>query len=73
MFEKAEIGIPCPECGHETSKTIAWIKAHDEMVCEGPDCGRTIHLERENLLAGLKDAEQSMAKFRKSIGRLGKR
>lgn len=71
MFEKAEIGIPCPKCGHKTDKTIAWIKANDEVTCGG--CGSTIHLERENLLAGLDKVDKSIAKFRKSLGRLGKR
>jgi DNA-directed RNA polymerase subunit RPC12/RpoP len=71
MFEKAEIGIPCPKCSHKTNKTIAWIKANDQVACGG--CGSTIHLESEKLLSGLKEAEKSMAKLRKTMGSLGKR
>lgn len=71
MFEKAEIGIPCPKCGHETKKSIGWIKAHDEFTCAG--CGSVIALEKEKLLSGLKGIDKSLAKFRKTIGGIGKR
>lgn len=71
MFEKAEIGIPCPKCSHKTNKTIAWIKSHDDFVCAG--CGTTIVLEKKKLLAGLKEVDKSVAELKKTLGRLGKR
>lgn len=71
MLDEAEIRIPCPKCSQTTKKTIAWIKANDELPCGR--CASSIIFDREGLLAGLKKAEQSIAKFRESIGRLGKR
>ena len=71
MFDKQEIGIPCPRCGAKTKKSIAWIKANDAFACDG--CGSTIDVEAEKLLSGVKVAEQAVANFRKSIGKLGKR
>lgn len=71
MFEKAEIGIPCPKCGHKTEKTVAWIKANDSFTCGG--CGSTVTVDTENLLAGLQKAEKSVADFRKKLRGLSKR
>ncbi|MER9188634.1 hypothetical protein [Mesorhizobium australicum] len=71
MFEKAEIGIPCPKCRHKTNKTIAWIKAHHEMVCAG--CGSTIGLEKKELISGLDKVDKSVAELRKTLGGFGKR
>ncbi|QQF02875.1 hypothetical protein [Sinorhizobium meliloti] len=71
MLETAEIGVPCPKCGHKTTKTIAWIKAHDDFACSG--CGATIAVEANELVAGIQKAEQSLAKLRKSLGQFGKR
>ena len=71
MFEKAEIGVPCPECGHETNKTIAWLKSHNEMTCGG--CGKTVAVDSKGLLAGLQKADDALAKFRKSLRGFGKR
>jgi len=71
MFEKQTINIPCPECGHKTAKTVAWIKAHDKMTCGG--CGREITVENDKFVAGLKEADKAVAKVRKSLSRIGKR
>ena len=71
MFDSKSIGLPCPKCGHKTSKTIAWIKAHDEFVCDS--CDANVRMNKQDLLAGLDQAEESIAKLRKSLGSLGKR
>ena len=71
MFEKQKLGLPCPKCGHKTEKTVAWIKAHDDFTCAG--CGSVVTMEKKQLLAGIQEAEKSVAKFRKSLGGLGKR
>jgi predicted RNA-binding Zn-ribbon protein involved in translation (DUF1610 family) len=69
-FDKHEIVITCPGCGEQTAKSVRWLKAHDEFEC--PGCGRPVGLEREKLLAGVKGADQQMAKFRKTLGKFGK-
>lgn len=59
VFDKGKIPIPCPECSKKTTKTIAWIKSHAELTCSG--CGAVIHLKKDELIAGLKKAEKSIA------------
>jgi transcription initiation factor IIE alpha subunit len=71
MFEKQTLGLPCPKCGHKTEKTVAWIKAHDDFTCEG--CNSVVRMEKEKLLSGIKQAEDSIAKLRKKLSRIGKR
>lgn len=71
MFENAEIGIPCPKCSHKTNKTVAWIKSHDEMICEG--CGSTVQVDSKKFLAGLKEADKAVADLRKVFKGFGKR
>lgn len=48
LFERATIGIPCPQCGTKTPKTVAWMKANKEYTCS---CGRVIHLEADEFLS----------------------
>ena len=71
MFENQEIGVPCPKCGHKTKKTVGWLKSNDKLTCGG--CGSDLIVNSEELLAGIKEAEKAVAKFRKSIGNIGKR
>nr|WP_314094226.1 hypothetical protein [uncultured Shinella sp.] len=71
MFDSKKIAVPCPKCGNKTEKTIGWVKSHDSFACGG--CGETISIDKEKLLSGLDEAEKSIAKFRKSIARIGKR
>ncbi|KQS74200.1 hypothetical protein ASG25_01940 [Rhizobium sp. Leaf384] len=71
MLEDKLIDIPCPKCGHETRKSVAWIKANESLICEG--CGATIKIEAEQFIAGIDEAEKALAKLRKSFGKFGKR
>ncbi len=71
MFEDAEIGIPCPKCGHETKQTVGWLKANTEFTC--PSCGSVIEVEAEELLTGLKKADKALADFRKTLRGFGKK
>ncbi len=71
MFEDQKIGVPCPECGHKTQKTIGWLKTHDKLTCAG--CGSNVVIDSEKLFSGIKEAEKTVAKFRKSIRSIGKR
>ncbi len=59
MFEEATIDIPCRKCGHQTPKTIAWLKANSEFDCRG--CGSHIFLENvEELIATLDETEDAV-------------
>lgn len=71
LFDKGRLGIPCLGCGEKNEKTINWIKANDQLTCEG--CGETITLKRDKLLDGLEQVGQSMADFQKTLKGFGKR
>lgn len=61
------ITIPCPKCGAETKKTIAWLKNNKDFVCSG--CGVTIAPDTTKLFRGLEDANRKLSdafrRFRK--------
>ncbi|PZR89899.1 MAG: hypothetical protein DLM68_05360, partial [Hyphomicrobiales bacterium] len=57
MFDDAVIGFLCPQCAHETKKTITWIKANDTLSCEG--CGDVIPFERD-FLRGIHEDDKSI-------------
>ncbi|CAN5163474.1 hypothetical protein BH10PSE10_BH10PSE10_21900 [soil metagenome] len=65
LFDGQSIEIPCTGCGKKAEKSIAWIRANDRYTCEG--CGVEIILERDNLLAGLDEANERAAKFMSDI------
>ncbi|PST24238.1 hypothetical protein C7U60_09760 [Mesorhizobium plurifarium] len=65
MPDHEEIGVPCPECGHETSKPVAWVKANDELPCRR--CGTPIALENEKHLLTIEQVAQSMTKLRRPL------
>lgn len=67
MFETQQVGLPCPKCAHRAEKTIAWIKANDDFLCEA--CGTHVSMKSEQLLAGIKKAEKGIEKLRKSLCR----
>ncbi|HEV7308382.1 hypothetical protein [Ensifer sp.] len=62
-----EIDIPCPECGHENSQRVAWVKANDELPCE--QCGSAIALEDEKHLLVIEQATANIAKLRRSLAK----
>ncbi len=71
ILDSAEIGVPCPGCGHETKKSVGWLRSHDELVCSG--CGETIRLDDEGFRAGLDSADKAMGDFKRNLARLNKR
>ncbi|CAM5194630.1 Transposase OS=Bosea thiooxidans OX=53254 GN=SAMN05660750_03320 PE=4 SV=1 [Bosea thiooxidans] len=71
MFNKAELTVPCPDCGQKHTKTIGWIQTHDQFTCER--CGERIHLDHDHLLAGLEKLDKTIADLRKSLGSFGKK
>lgn len=71
MFDKAELGIPCPGCGHKTPKKISWIKTHKEMVCAG--CGSPVTLDSTKLEEGIRTVEKQLNDLKRQLSRIGKR
>lgn len=69
MFNE-EIDIPCPECGHEASKTVDWVKANDELSCRR--CGSVIELENEKHLLIIEHVTQGITRLRRSLAKFRK-
>lgn len=70
-FESARLTIRCPRCGQEHRKSIAWLRNNTDMPCAG--CGQIIALESEELRAGIDEADQALADFRRNLSRFNKR
>lgn len=71
VFDDAEIGVPCPGCGHKNPKKISWIKTHTQMVCAG--CGETVTIDSTKLQKGLAEVDKSISDLRKKFAKIGKR
>ncbi|MEN6302450.1 MAG: hypothetical protein ABFC96_03150 [Thermoguttaceae bacterium] len=70
FFDNQTIQIPCPECGHEITETIGRLKNDPDLPC--PGCGITIKINAEKFREGFKGAEDALANFERSLGKLGK-
>lgn len=57
IFDNQTLPLPCPNCGNQQHKTVAWIKANDTLHCP---CGTEIRLDREQLLDGLRSVENRL-------------
>ncbi len=71
MFDKRALDIPCPQCGHKTQKSVAWLRDNSDFTCVG--CGRDIHLEADQFRSGIKRAESQIAAMLRNLGKIGKR
>lgn len=60
-LDNDEMQLPCGECGHEVTQTIAWIKSHDKLIC--PVCGAETALDREKFLADIENVEKLLDDF----------
>ncbi|MBX3482513.1 hypothetical protein [Phenylobacterium sp.] len=46
-LDATELDIPCPQCGHETARSIGRLKREHGLDCGG--CGRHIDTDAEEL------------------------
>lgn len=55
-FDRHELTIPCAHCGHETKKTLGWLKSHPEFLCR---CG-VVTFKAHELVKGLRETERTI-------------
>src|SRR5438045_3994921 len=55
------IHVPCSKCGKEHPKTIRWLKANPQLVC---DCGNEINVKFDG---SLEEIERSLAQIPRNI------
>lgn len=68
FFDEVEIDIPCENCGHETKKSIAWIKQNSHLIC---DCGTQINISKDQFIEGINEAESMINDLENSLKKLG--
>lgn len=49
LLETVEAEVACIQCGYQSKRTIAWLKANDR--CECPVCGEATDLRTEEWTA----------------------
>jgi transcription elongation factor Elf1 len=69
-LDGAEIGIPCPGCGHNTKKSIGWLKTQNQLTCGG--CGKVIELESSNFRQGMREVDASIKKLTDTFKKFGR-
>ena len=58
-FDTQSITVPCPVCGLEIERSVAWIKSNGHFLCDG--CGSLITLLRDRFLEDLQSADRLIA------------
>jgi hypothetical protein len=54
ISDDLEVDLPC-ECGKKNIKTVGWIKANEQLVCES--CGRVTLLDPDKSLQSITNVE----------------
>lgn len=55
------VPVKCPNCSHETTQTLGWLRGHTEMTCGG--CSATIALDTAGLEQGVQSALREARKL----------
>ena len=63
-YDQYELPLTCPRCGHETKKTIGWMKRHRQFACQ---CG--VIFDSEELVRGFEKVGRSIDQFKRNIRR----
>lgn len=69
FFDDQSIDIPCPGCGHKTTKKIAWLQSNGHYTCL---CGTRIDLKSDEFKRELTGAERAIEDFRRSLRNFGR-
>lgn len=66
--KSTRIAFPCPGCGKGIQESIGRLERNPTLTCNG--CGQAINVQADELAAGIKKVEKSIADFRRKLGRL---
>jgi hypothetical protein len=70
-IDDAELSLPCPKCRRRTKKTVAWVRAHTQLVC--PGCSTKITLKTDELERGIRELERQFSDLKRSVRSITKR
>jgi transposase-like protein len=46
-LDRHSFDVACPGCKIKNPKTLGWLKAHNQFICEG--CGKNIDIEKTSI------------------------
>lgn len=64
LFDSQTISIPCPKCGKDHAKSVAWLKANKHIACA---CGGHLDIDRSQFLTQIAKAEKQMRDLLKNF------
>lgn len=70
VLDKQKLGMPCPDCGKKLSKSIGWLKTHDDLVCA---CGGIVSLKSKEVRGVILKAEKELADFARDLIKTSKK
>lgn len=67
LFDSTRVDIPCPACGHNSSKTIGWLEANKDSVVACERCKRKFDFHTPEFRQALTELQTALDKFRNAI------
>lgn len=68
LLDRAEIDIPCTNCGRKTKKAIGWLKMNRQFRCM---CGTDIHLDTSQFRSEIAKVDGAHASLLRSLKKFG--
>ena len=57
--------VACPGCRIKNPKTLGWLKAHNQFICEG--CGKNINIDKSHFAALMHQIDTAFWNLAKTI------
>jgi transposase-like protein len=64
-LDRHSFDVACPGCKIKNPKTLGWLKAHNQFICEG--CGKNIDIDKSRFTAGVDQLDKAFRNLTKTI------
>ena len=64
-LDRHTFDVACPGCKIKNPKTLGWLKAHNQFICEG--CGKNIDIDKSRFAAGVDQIDKAFRDLTKTI------
>ena len=64
-LDRHTFDVACPGCKIKNAKTLGWLKAHNQFICEG--CGKNIDIDKSRFAAGVDQIDKAFMDLAKTI------
>ena len=68
-LDDSEIDLQCPQCAKTFTKSLGWLKANDNLLC---DCGITIVFDKKEFTGPISEAQKSLDNLEKQFLAFGR-